>query len=60
MEKQDGRRESSRKIIAVQKQGFKVVKRGQVGDRTGQRVVVETENTELVESREGVLGKSAT
>lgn len=59
MKKQDGRREGSREMVAAEKQGLKVVKRGQVGDGTGEGVVMETENTELVETGEGVGGKSA-
>lgn len=59
MEEENGRRERTGEIVVVEDEGFEVEELGEVGERSGERVVSETQDSELVEAREGVRGEGS-
>lgn len=59
VEGENGRRQGAGEVVAVQEEGLEVLERGEVGDGAGERVVVETQDSELVEASESVGRKLA-
>lgn len=54
VKRDDGKREWTGEGVAVEDEGFEIGERGEVGDGTGERVVLEVDDSELVEVSERV------